>query len=297
MWARVMHDWERSFNESSPTVHLKVLLGGIAGDEVAVGERIKRGQLDGVLSAGTLCQQVAPSVRVLKVIGLFQDRDEASYILNRLRPVIDREAGSNGFVNIGEGTVGSIIIFSRQPVATMADLKRTRLWTGRQDDFTLAQLNALGMHPLPLPLDHAALEYRNGNIDGFLTVPSVALSWQWSGQVAYFTDLRLSFLFSCLLISNASFDGLTLDEQESFRTAAARMQLRMVELQRQQDDALVAELFPKHGLKPVHVDERFRNEFLEAAQESRERLIGKLIPAELVSTVLSMLADYRVQRH
>jgi TRAP-type C4-dicarboxylate transport system substrate-binding protein len=295
MWARVMHDWERNVQEASATVRLKVILGGIAGDEVAVGERIRRGQLDGAISAGTLCQQVAPSIRVLKVVGLFQDRDEATYVLNRLKPLFDKEAAANGFVNLGEGSIGSIIVFSRKPITSMAELRQTPLWTGRQDDFTLAQLNALGLHALPQPLAEAAGEYRSGSIDGFLTVPSVALSWQWSTQVGYFTDLRMSFLFSCLLVSNASFDGLPLEAQNGFRNATARMMVRMEALARQQDDALVSEIFVKQGLKQIRVDERFRTEFFEAAQQSRERVSEKLLPGELMRTVLSMLADHRAQ--
>jgi TRAP-type C4-dicarboxylate transport system substrate-binding protein len=295
MWARVMHEWERTLKESSASVRVKVYLGGVAGDEVAVGERIRRGQLDGLISAGTLCQQVAPSVRVLKVVGLFQGRDEAEYVLKHLKPVFDKEAAGNGFVNLAEGSVGSIIVFSRKPIASMAELRRTPLWTGRQDDFTLAQLNAIGMHAVPLPLDAASGEYRSGHLDGFLTVPSVALSWQWSSQVGYFTDLRLSFLFSCLLISNASFDALSFETQQTFRNVATHMVARIDELGRQQDEALVNELFAKQGLKQVRVDERFRSEFFEAAQESRERLSDKLVPAELVRSVVGMLADYRAQ--
>jgi TRAP-type C4-dicarboxylate transport system substrate-binding protein len=295
MWARVLHDSERWVNEATGAVRLKFYFGGIAGDELAVGERIRRGQLDGVLSAGTLCQQVAPSLRVLKVVGLFQNRDEAAYVLNRLKPVIDKEASANGFVNIGDSSIGSIIIFSRQPILTMADLRRTPLWTGRQDDFTLAQLNALGLHALPQPIDQAAAEYRAGHTDGFLTVPSVALSWQWSSQVHYFTDLRMSFLFGCLLIANESFDNLPLEAQKSFRDAAARALVRMDELQRHQDDALIGELFVKQGLKAIHVDESFRGEFLDAALAVRERLGEKLVPAARLQEVLGLLADFRAQ--
>ena len=55
-------------------------------DEFAVAERIHRGQLDGIVSAGSLCQQVAPSMRVMKIPGLFQSRDEASYVTNLHKP-------------------------------------------------------------------------------------------------------------------------------------------------------------------------------------------------------------------
>ena len=39
-------------------------------------------------------------------LGLFQSRDEASYVLGRLRPTIDREFADAGFHNVGEAVLG-----------------------------------------------------------------------------------------------------------------------------------------------------------------------------------------------
>jgi TRAP-type C4-dicarboxylate transport system substrate-binding protein len=296
MWARVLRDWGQDVEkESSGAVRIKLYFGGIAGDELEVGERIHRGQLDGMISAGTFCQKVAPSSRVLKVVGLFQDRDEAAHVMSRLKPTFDKEALANGFVNVADSGLGSIIVFSRKSLATMADLRSAPLWTGRQDDLMLTQLTALGLHAVPERMDQAATAYADGRIDGYLTVPSVALAWQWSTQVRYYTDLRLSFLFGCLVVSNASFDGLPMEAQAAVRAAAARALARLDQLGRKQDDALVNSLFEKQGLKQVRVDERFRTEFFEAARTARERLSDELVPAALVRNVLAILADYRAQ--
>jgi TRAP-type C4-dicarboxylate transport system substrate-binding protein len=297
MWAHELHSWERMVEKDSlGAVRVKVYFDGVAGDELAVAERIRRGQLDGIISAGTLCQKVAPSLRVMKVLGLFQNRDEAAYVLNTLRPVFDKEAQAHGFVNLAVGGLGSIIIFSRNPVATMADLRRTTMWTGRQDDFTLAQLNALGLHAVPEPIEQAGAAFAAGRIDGFLTVPSVALAWQWSKQVHYFSDLRVSFLTSCLLISNASFDELSVEAQGAVRAAAAQALARLSELGHRQDEALVKGLFEQQGLKRVRVDEGFRSQFFVATRGARDRLSDDVVPAGLVTRVLSILADYRAAR-
>jgi TRAP-type C4-dicarboxylate transport system substrate-binding protein len=298
MWARELHNWERNVErESGGAVRIKLYFGGIAGDELEVGERIHRDQLDGVISAGTLCQKVAPSLGVMKVLGLFQNRDEAAHVMNVLKPTFDKEAQANGFVNVAEGGVGSIIIFSRKPILTMSDLRSSKLWTGRQEELMLTQLAAIGLHAVPEPIDQAGSAYTAGRIDGFLTVPSVALAWQWSTQVRYYADLRLSFLFSCLIVSNSSFEGLSLDAQRAFRTAAAHGLARLEHLGRQQDDALINGLFEKQGLKQVHTDDSFRTEFFTEARRARDSLSEKLVPAELIQKVLTILADYRAVRN
>jgi TRAP-type C4-dicarboxylate transport system substrate-binding protein len=215
--------------------------------------------------------------------------------MGKLKPTFDKEALANGFINIADSGLGSIIVFSRKPLGTMAELRSAPLWTGRQDDLMMAQLTGLGLHVMTERIDQASAAYAGGRIDGYLTVPSVALAWQWSTQARFYTDLRLSFLFGCLVVSNAAFDGLPLEAQGAVRAAAARALARLDQLGRKQDDALVNGLFEKQGLKQVRVDEHFRTEFFEAARTARGRLSDELVPAALVRNVLGILADYRAQ--
>jgi TRAP-type C4-dicarboxylate transport system substrate-binding protein len=297
MWAHILRDWSRTVeSQSKGAVAIKLYFGGLAGDELEVAGRIRRGQLDGLISAGTMCQQVAPSLRVMKVVGLFQDREEAAHVMTYLKPIADKEALANGFINVAEAALGSIIIFSRAPIATLSDLRAATVWTGRQDDFTVAQLKALGLHAVPMPLDEAGTAFAQGKIDGFLTVPATALSWQWSTLAHNYTDLRLSLLFGCLLIANTGFDGLSLETQSLVRSAAIQAVMHLEQIGRQQDDALVNGLFEKQGLKRVTVDSRLRSEFFEAASAARDHIDPKDISPALLQSVLSLLADYRGRR-
>ena len=59
---------------------MKWYLGGIAGDELAALERVKRGQLDGEAGA-IFCQRLAPTLRVARVPGLFESREEFIYVV------------------------------------------------------------------------------------------------------------------------------------------------------------------------------------------------------------------------
>src|SRR4051812_49315438 len=86
-WGREARAFARQIETASEgrlTVHM--YLGGIAGDDLEMGQRMRRDQLDGVLSAGTVCQEVAPSFKVFRIPGLIQDRGEISYVLTRLLP-------------------------------------------------------------------------------------------------------------------------------------------------------------------------------------------------------------------
>jgi TRAP-type C4-dicarboxylate transport system substrate-binding protein len=295
-WARELRSWAKNVeSESKGAVGIKLYFGGLAGDEPEVFARIGRGQLDGAISGGHICERISPSLRVMKVPGLFRDRDEASFALRRLRARIDQEAKANGFTNLADGGIGSMIVFSRRPIRSFAELKQMTLWSGKNEMMS-AWLGALGLHVTNEAIGDVAAQYAAGKIDGFLTTPSVALAWQWSSQARVYMDLRLAFLSSCLMVTNASFDALPIEAQRAVRTAVAKLAERSELLARQQEDALLGKVFPKQGLQRVPVGELLLGEFFAAARALRERIDSKIVPPELLRELLADLADYRAEQ-
>jgi TRAP-type C4-dicarboxylate transport system substrate-binding protein len=295
-WAREGMAFAREVEaQTLGQVRVKWYLSGIAGDEMQVGERIRRGQLDGVGSGGPLCVGLAPSMRITRLIGLFQDRAESAYVLGRLKPVLDEEFKKSGFTNLWEAGLGPEVLFTRAPVRSMADLQRIKLWIWDLDDVYGAGLKAIGIPTIALPLDAAARAYDDGRSDGFLTLPTAALAFQWSSQARYVSDLPLGFLTGCLLLANRAFDPLPVGTQQIILTAAAKFQARMEEVGRQQDEALLGGLFKRQGLTTMPVTDPFRRDFFEQARVVRERQGDELVPMELRMRVTGWLADFRAE--
>src|SRR5262249_22640971 len=153
-------------------------LGGIAGDELQMAQRIERNQLDGVGSGGMICSRLAPSLRVTRLIGLFRNRTETNYVLGRLKPTLDEEFTHAGYVNLFETLLGPDLAFSRTPVRTLDDLARLKLWIWDLDDVFGAAIRALGVQTVPLPLEGAAKAFDEGRTDGFMAIPVAALAFQ-----------------------------------------------------------------------------------------------------------------------
>jgi TRAP-type C4-dicarboxylate transport system substrate-binding protein len=294
-WARAARSFSRDVEAASGgEIKVKWYFGGITGDELQTSERIRKEQLDGTASGGVLCERLAPSMRVLRVVGLVQNRDEAAYLLGRLRRVLDHEFRKSGFTSLIEVGLGPDILFTRQPVRNMAELRRGRYWIWDLDEVFRAQLPWIGITTRPLPLEAAAAAYEQGEVDGFIAVPTAALAFQWSAQARYVSELHLGWISACLLVADRAFDALPATGQQLLRTAAAKLHAQMEDLGRQQDDALLGGLFQKQGLTTVPVSESFRAEFLETARANRERL-GDLVPEALLLQVSSWLADYRAE--
>jgi TRAP-type C4-dicarboxylate transport system substrate-binding protein len=284
---------EAEGGDDSRTLKLKYYLSGIAGDELEMLDRVKRGQLDGVVSGGMLCEKLAPSLRVTRIPGLIQQWDEAEAVLTRLKPTLDKEMLEHGFVNVGEAVIGPSIWFTRTPPGSLADLQRMKPWIWDSDEMLKLMLPEMGIRAVTLPIYQAAKAYDTGKADGFVTPAAAALGFQWSAQVKHFTDLRMGFVVACVVVATRTFDSLPLAAQKALRTAAAHSQSHYQVLAMSQEKELLGGLFRKQGVQPVEVSPDFRANFLQAAQLARDKVAGKLVAPELIQKVLAWLADYR----
>jgi TRAP-type C4-dicarboxylate transport system substrate-binding protein len=293
-WARILNTFARETeSETGGRVKVKWYYGGIAGDEFQMADRIRRGQLDGAASGGPLCERLAPSLRVLRVLGLASHHQEVAHVLGALHSTMEEELAKGGLAFLVATPLGPHILFSRTPVRSLGDLRHGNFWVWDQDDVMLKELREFGVHVVPLPLDQAAHAYEEGRIDGFLTPASVALGFQWSAQARYVTDLRLDMISACFVIADRAFDTIPVDARKVVRAAAAKVGARIEDLGASQDAQLLGGLFAKQGLQTIPVSQTFSSEFYSLAQTVRERLDEKLVSRPLLQRVLSILADYR----
>jgi len=297
-WARIAKQTTVDLTAATHgQVTSKWYFGGIAGDELQMLARVKKEQLDGIVSGGMLCEKLSPSMRVLRLVGLFQTRDESAYVAGRLKPLFDEDFRKQGFVNLGDVGIGPDLIFSREPVRNMADLKRVKLWTWNLDEVFVATWPMLGMHVVPLPIDEAYRAYESRAVDGFVAVPTAALGFQWSTEARYVTDLRVGFLRACIIISTRAFDPLPLEARNALLNSSATGMTRLEQMGRDSDEQLLGSLFARQGLKTIVADESFRADFFAQARAARDQLAaaGKLFKPELLQKVLTMLADFRAE--
>jgi TRAP-type C4-dicarboxylate transport system substrate-binding protein len=295
-WARLEKSLAREVeHETDGEVAIKWYFGGIAGGETDMIERIRRGQLDGAASGGMMCQRLAPSMRVMRIAGLFQSRDEALHVLARLRPRLDKEFAKSGFVNLGEAGIGSDIIFSRTPVRAFDDLKKTRLWVWDLDDVWLRELPLMGINTVAAPPEQAGAAYDEQRSDGFLGITTAALAFQWSTRAKYYSDLRVGYMMGCVVVAQSAFDPLPTRAQQIVRAAAAKFMMRMESTGQQQETALLGGLFERQGLKRVAVSDAFRSAFFLEARAARDKLGSSLVPTALLNEVNAWLADYRAE--
>ena len=296
-WARELNAFAREVDtRTSGQVHIKWYFGGISGDEPTMGDRIRRGQLDGAASGGPLCEALAPSMRVMRVVGLLTTPEEAAFVASRLWTVFQGELHENGMVGLGTATLGPHILFSRRPIRSLSDFRHTRFWVWDRDDVLRAELATFGADLLALPVGEAYRAYDEHRVDGFIAPASVALAFQWSALARYVTDLRLDYITACLVVADRAFDPLSPADREVIRSAGGKLTARFADIGTQQDKLLLGGLFKKQGVTTVPVDPRLATEFFELARATRERLDPRLVLPSLLSRGLGILADVRASQ-
>jgi TRAP-type C4-dicarboxylate transport system substrate-binding protein len=295
-WANTFNSFARDISKQTHgEIELKFYFGGIAGDEMEVYDLVKAGKLDGVVSGGPMCRKVAPSMRVLDVVGLFQNQEEATHVLNELRPTLDKESHDNGFALLATGSLGPIIMFSREPITSMADLQKARLWTWDLNGVFIKEATEMKVPIVGTSLTEAQKAYDAKRTDGFVTTPVAALAFQWYTGTKYITDLRTGYLMGCMLFREATLDKLSPEQQKLLRTAAVKVGVKIDADNRRMDQKLLGGTYERLGLKMSPVSKKFRAEFFEAARAVRQGLGENLLPRAILDKVAQLLADYRAE--
>lgn len=293
-WAREGLAFARDVEQRTRgRVKVKLYFGGITGDEMQTIEQARRGHIDAIASGGMSCLDLAPSLRVFRVPGLFRNRAEANYVNGRLQRTIDDEFLKSGFINLGELSIGPDMFFTKAPVRSMSELMQQPLWIWDLDPVLVAALPAMGLQPIAVSLPDALHAFEGGRVRGFVAVPTAALAFQWSTQARYLSDLHMGILRGCVVVTTRAFDGLAVEDQQAVRAAGAKAVARLEEVGRAADEALLDGLFVKQGVTIVKASDSFRAEFFAATTAARERLPERVLPHALIQTVLGMLADFR----
>jgi TRAP-type C4-dicarboxylate transport system substrate-binding protein len=297
-WAREVKAFTREIETNSEgRIAIRVYLGGIAGDDTEMGRRMRADQLDGALSGGMLCQDVAPGFGVFRIAGLVQDRAEISYVQTRLFPTLREQARAHGMVLLTLGALGSDVVLSRVPIDSMETLRKLKLWQWDLDRTSVAMARAMGLTSVPLPVADAGKAYEDGVTDGFIAVPSAVFGYQWFSRKVYLSQLPFAPLLGCALMTTTAYDRLPKDLRDVIETASVEFGLRIGDTTRQQDEALLGGLFERQGVRTVPASPLLRAQFLDAAHAARDRLGNALVPTDLMMEVQSFLADYRSVHH
>ena len=199
------------------------LTSGLMGNDIEVLEKIRQDQLEGCGCNAAGLFEVAPELSVLSLPFLFSSFDEVEYVLNHLRPEIDRILESKGFARGAFVDAGFYFFYSRLDPSSLDKIRRQR--TGSfWGSFELITLKAIGIDPIPLNLAEITADIRGEKFDGTLAPASGVLGVQAYSFFRYFVEQPFYYTPCAAIFSRKTFDriesGLRKDPGEFLRLKA-----------------------------------------------------------------------------
>lgn len=248
-WMNILTDWSKQVEkESQGRLRFKLYPGGVSGDEPDVLRKIRFGQLHGAAFTGHGIGHIYSPARIFEMPYLFRDAKEIDTVRAQFMPEIEAGFRKNDYELLGWMEVGFLRFFSKHPIRTFEDLKKSRIWLWQGDPVGTALFKASGISPVPLPITDVYTSLSTGLIDTTIAPPLGAIAFQWFTKTPYMSEVLLSNGIGGLLVSRAFFTKLPGDLQTLLQKTGKQTSIRLIaETRRDNEKSLT--VLRQHGLK------------------------------------------------
>lgn len=281
-------DWKTATGDR---VALTVFSGGSQGDESTVLRKIRLNALQGASLTVVGLSAIDWSFNVFNIPFFFQSYDELNAVIEKLTPTLKQRVEAKGFVLVHWGHGGWLQVFSKQPVQTVADLKKMKLYTSAGDDTMTQWYKANGFQPRAMAMTDVLTGLTTGMIDALPTTPLASMSFQWYKQTPYMLDLGISPIVGATVVSKKTWDRIS----PADRAAMSDISLK-VEKQLQADvpkgDGLATLVMQNQGLK---ITRGTGPEWQQIANALGATMRGKMVPPDIYDMALKERDAFRAR--
>ncbi|WDP90619.1 MAG: TRAP transporter substrate-binding protein DctP [Desulfobacter sp.] len=293
MWMEKMRAGAKEVAEKTDNrVKFKFYPGGVMGNDKAVLRKIRIGQLQGgAVVAGSLTP-FFPANQIYAQPMKFKSQEEVDYVRQHMDTFITEGLEKAGFVTFGLSGGGFAYIMSKEPIESVEDLQKRKVWIPDNDSFSQAAVKSFGVSPIPLPLADVRTSLQSGLIDTVGTSPVGAIVLQWHTQIKYVTNIPLLYLHAALAVDKKKFKRISAKDQEIVRDVMTRA-FREIDRQNREDDAKAIDALKKQGIKFITPGEDLLKEWQLRAETASENMVSSgALPKEAVERLDALLSEY-----
>ncbi|MBN2365173.1 MAG: ABC transporter substrate-binding protein [Calditrichaeota bacterium] len=292
-WMKVMDEMNAEISKlTDGNVKFKIYPGGVQGDEKDVMRKIRLGQLHSAGFTGVGMGEILSEARIMDTPFLFRSYEEIDYVTKKFYDEFSARFEEQGHVMLGWTEVGFVYVYANKPLTSPSDLKGTKMWMWEGDPVAEATFNALGVSPIPLSITDVLTSLQTNLIEAVYTSPLACVTLQWYTRVKYMMNEPLTNAAGVVLISKKMFDKMPAEYQQILKEKGREYMQKLVELSRR-DNRESIELMKKNGIELVEIPAQNLEDFRQAGEQVREKLVGKLYSQELLDNVEQTLAEFR----
>ena len=296
VWHKVLRDmgdeWARG---TTSRVGLKIYPGGVAGDEPDMVRKMRIGQIQGAALTITGLADIDDAFNVFATPIMFDSYAELFYVLDKMEPVLKQRLEAKGFVLTNWGHGGWVYFFSKQPIATLADLKKAKMFAWAGDDRMVQSWKTSGFHPVALAATDILPGLNTGMIDLLPTTPLAANSLQWFRQVPYMADAGLGPLVGGLVITKSAWNKISPADRAIVEKACQKAETRLMRDVPAQDSTSVREM-QSRGLTVINIKPAELQAWRKVADEFAGKMRGNIVPPDIADLAMRERNAYRALR-
>ena len=283
-WARI----------SQGQVSLKIYSGGRAGDESDMIRKMRFNQLQAAGLSVSGLAQIYPGVLSMAAPTMIQTEEELAFLLEKTYAHFDEEFQKQGFKLLFWTTAGWAYVYSRDPVITVEDLRRQKLWimTGNHEEMRTWQ--KYGFRPVMLSIADLMVQLSSGGVDAMVTSPMLAASNQWFATASHQAGFRYAPFFGAFIISMKTWNLIPADLQEKLQqTGEQTARLMQSESSRVNEEA--NDVMEEYGLVIHKTPDSAVEEWREFFEQASADLLGDKFDLALFELVKQHLREFRSQ--
>jgi TRAP-type C4-dicarboxylate transport system substrate-binding protein len=275
-------------------VEFKFYTGGTMGNDKAVLNKIKIGQLQGAAVSGGSLADAARDIQAYSLPLKFRSFDEVDYVRAKMDPLLSKQLEEGGFVNFGFAEGGFAYAMSKNaPVPSIPALRKQRVWIPDNDHQSEEAMKVFQVTPVPLSLADVLPSLQTGIIDTVASSPIATVALQWHTQVKYLTELPLSYFVGTLAIDKKSFLRLSPADQAVVRDVMGKV-FHEIDEQNRKDNISAYNALLKQGIKPVKPNAQELAEWEKYAELASQQMVKDgIVSQQAASQMTSLIAAAR----
>ena len=293
VWDKILRGMGDQWNKQTEgRVTLRIYPGGVAGDEPDIVRKMRIGQIQAAALTGTGLSAIDHSFSVFGIPNFFASYDELFAVLNAMEPTFRARLEAKGFILLNWGHGGWVYFFSKQPLHSVEDLKKAKMFAWAGDDEQVELWKKNGFRPVPLAVTDVLTGLQSGLIEAYPTTPLAALSLQWFRTTPYMIQMGLGPLVGALVITKQAWNRISEADRARLREACKRAEQRLDVEVPKQDSTSVIEM-TKRGLTVVSLTPENARAWKVAADQFAAAVRGDMVPTDIVDLAERERAAYR----
>jgi len=292
IWANSLRQMSTEVSQQTGRrVTLTVFLGGSQGDEPTVLRKMRLDALQAAALTGIGLGSIDSAFNVFDVPFFFESYDELNAVTAALTPTLAKRLDAKGYVLVNWGNGGWTQIFTKKPVKTVDELKKSKLWTSAGNDRMVQWFKANGFEPRAMAMTDIMTGLTTGMVEAVPTTPIAALGYQWYKQTPNMLDIGLAPVVGATVVTKKAWNAISAADRSTILALAAGVQKRLEAEVPKTEAAAIAEM-QRRGLTVTKASgPEWRKEVDGLAATMR----GEMVPKDMFDLALKARDAYRKQ--